>query len=387
MTVNQYLNLKILTHQTIRWVLVAFFCLATFSMQAQRKGFVSTIDNLYQQGRITYDKGDPRNVKLNITESETIQYGPKDLKRFGYLRFLGFGDSTIYESANIPIGGQNEDLFLRQLVGGKQGLLEYEGSEPRFFYRHDQGITELTKSNYREVLGKVVDGKPFWVFQTAKIRFNRTHLTLFFQAVNFGARTQINFPRLQLQASAINGNLTIKGLNDSNSPLIDSPMSLEEFGVGISYYQPVTKSTKFGFTMGLSYEQYDVVATRPTNNGDKDLLTEFDRFVFEIAPTYKLALGRIVPSLFAGPSLALSTNQSSLLLEATRANELVTLFTVDTPVEQPKIHTGFTMGINLDFLITPVITTSLGYSYNISALNAMDFKSISTTKITFKIGL
>jgi hypothetical protein len=377
----------IMTHGTLRFTLIALLCFTTLAMQAQKKGFVSTVDNVYQQGRILYDQEDPTKVRLNITAQETVEYTPKDLKRFGYLRFLGFGDSTIYESARIPVNGNEQDLFLKQLVGGSEGLLEYEQKEHRFFYRNEQGVKELTKSNFRDILNEVANGKPFWVFQTAKVRFNRTHLTLFFQAVNFGLRTQINFPRLQVQASSINGNLKLNGLNDAGSPLIGTPMSLEEFGVGISYYEPIKNSTRLGITFGLSYEEYTVVATRSTGLVDKDLLTGFDRFLLEFAPTYKLSFGRVVPSIFAGGSIALSTNQTSELFEATAINNSIVFYSQADPVRQPKYQGGIMLGANIDFLLTPMIVTSVSYSYNAAALNAANFQSLNTTKITLKIGL
>lgn len=361
-------------------------CFILISAQAQKKGYVSTKDNVYQQGRIIYDRANPEEVTLQITDQESIDFKPDELKSFGFLRFLGLGDSIVYESGLIELNNAQEQVFLRQISRGEHGFLEFE-VDHRVFYRFGEQLTELTRENYKTVLESISAGSPFWKYRVNRIRFNKTQLALFFEAINHGSKTQINFPKLQAFASSMNGDLTLKGITDSSSPFVDSPMDFKRYNLGISYYVPFTRKVRLGLNMNLSYEQHNIVASHRNGSVDKDLHVSFDRALFEIAPAYKLAMGRLIPSIYAGLTIGYSLNQESELHESLFANNQVNSFSVLDPVNQPTVQPGYGAGFTLDFLLSPGIVVSAGASVNSTAINAGDFKSLNSSYFTFKIGL
>ena len=369
-------------------IIVCLLLIMPFAMQAQKKGYVSTNENVYQQGRISFDPRVPGEVVIEITRSERITYTPADLKEFGFIRFLGFGDSTIYEPAVIPINDTDQNVFLERLAGKEHKLLEFEGSPNRLFYKHQDELVELTKSNYKAILNRLSAGQPAWLFQTARVKFNSLHLAQFFNTLQYGRGAQLNINKGQIQISTISGNMNLGNLGDANSPFTGRDIAVSEMGFGLSYYVPFAESNRWGLTSELSYERFQVIDNAQFLNQDQDILVGFDRVFASLAPTLRLFEGPVSVFAFGGGSASFAfADESTVYQASTDNNNQITFFTIENPVEQESLQLGYLFGLGLDYYVKSGIMTSLTYSYGNSINNSGDIQALNNHRFTLKIGL
>lgn len=354
-------------------------------MKAQKRGYVFDIEGVYSLSRITYNVKDPTTVQLLRGKDQRETYRPQDLQSFGYKGFLGVQDSITYVSAVLP-GDSTSSVFMRQHIEGNFEFLELEHPTSRFFYRNSGRVLEITKENYKSILKELAKGKPFWTLESHKVRFRRLPLIQFFQALNTKGKTQINLSKYQLFVASTSGEATLNtAFNGVNTSANQS--TFEDLSFGISLYSPFKKSLHFGINTQFSLEQFSMVGKSRSVARNQDILIQLDRILFEVAPTYKMVLGRFNAYIFVGGQLGKVIKSKDRFLTANITGNQINLRDVEYSGTTKTPHLGLTGGVGINFHLTPLVLSGLEFRWGSSSFNDMSINELSYYRISLKLGL